>query len=238
MFVFTLMNPLTNTTQEPTGTVSVSRVNDLLKQNKKQEVLSQELQINSRNTRSAFSQMLSEGSWVKNLKNSQGYSYVQAWGDPQCNIPSALPGRTGRLNGPANFALGSASSQLQEVLVTDLPRSFNRGERERGREKPEREEGEMKERRGREKRGRTGKKGQVFQLSLQHLSDPRGSGCALSKKLNKNMTYCTCQPCSVILLWVSLPLCPLISLYMFPSSQCWRRDCRSQSHIPVTFIQC
>lgn len=51
------------------------------------------------------------------------------------------------------------------------------------------------------------------------------------------MTYCTCQPCSVILLWVSLPLCPLISLYMFPSSQCWRRDCRSQSHIPVTFIQ-
>lgn len=45
---------------------------------------------------------------------------------------------------PANFALGSASSQLQEVLVTDLPRSFNRGERET------REGGgrEMKERRG------------------------------------------------------------------------------------------
>lgn len=60
MFVLTLMNPLTNTTQEPTGTISISRVNDLLKQNKKQEVLSQELQINSRNTRSTFSQMLSE----------------------------------------------------------------------------------------------------------------------------------------------------------------------------------
>lgn len=32
--------------------------------------------------------------------------------------------------GSANFALGSASSQLQEVLVTNLPRSFNSGERE------------------------------------------------------------------------------------------------------------
>lgn len=48
--------------------------------------------------------------------------------------------------GPANFALGSASSQLQEVLVTDLPRSFNRGERE----KPEREEGDEREK-GRER---------------------------------------------------------------------------------------
>lgn len=66
-----------------------------------------------------------------------------------CSATSLWCRRT-ELNGPANFALGSASSQLQEVLVTDLPRSFNRGEREgeSEREKPEREEGEMKERRG------------------------------------------------------------------------------------------
>lgn len=57
------------------------------------------------------------------------------------------PDRTSQPHGPANFALGSASSQLQEVLVTDLPRSFNRGERERNqrgrreRERDEREEG-------------------------------------------------------------------------------------------------
>lgn len=40
------------------------------------------------------------------------------------------------------FALGSASGKLQEVLVTDLPRSFDRGEK-----RPAREEGEkeMKE---------------------------------------------------------------------------------------------
>lgn len=67
MFVFTLMNPLTNTTQEQTGTFSVSRVNDRLKQNKKQEVLSQELQINSWNTSSTFSQMLSEVLGDKNF---------------------------------------------------------------------------------------------------------------------------------------------------------------------------
>lgn len=52
---------------------------------------------------------------------------------------SARLGRTGglaeRAGGPANFALGSASSQLQEVLVTDLPRSFNRGASDRERER-------------------------------------------------------------------------------------------------------
>lgn len=47
-----------------------------------------------------------------------------------CDIPLSCPDRTSQPRGPANFALGSASSQLQEVLVTDLPRSFNRGERE------------------------------------------------------------------------------------------------------------
>lgn len=103
----------------------------------------------------------------------------------QCNIPLGSLDITTRPNSPANFALGSASSQLQEVLVTDLPRSFNRGERET-REGGGRE-GEMKERRG--GRGED-RKGQVFQLSLQHLSDPSGSGCALSEKLNKN-AYCT-----------------------------------------------
>lgn len=87
-------------------------------------------------------------------------------------------------NGSANFALGSASSQLQEVLVTDLPRSFNRGEREsrEGGGRDEREEG---------RDGGRIEKGHVFQLSLQHLSDPSGSGCVLSKKLNKNITYFT-----------------------------------------------
>lgn len=55
----------------------------------------------------------------------------------------ARPDRTSQPNGPANFALGSASSRPQEVLVTDLPRSSNRGGRETreggGREIDERE---------------------------------------------------------------------------------------------------
>lgn len=51
--------------------------------------------------------------------------------------------------GPANFALGSASSQIQEVLVTNLPRSFNSGERET------REGGREREMKGRSRgRGR------------------------------------------------------------------------------------
>lgn len=83
--------------------------------------------------------------------------------------------RTSQPKSAANFALGSASSQLQEVLVTDLPRSFNRGVRETreggGRER------EMKETRGGTRENR---KRQVFQLSLQHLSDPSDSGCVLS----------------------------------------------------------
>lgn len=37
-----------------------------------------------------------------------------------------LPDKTARFK----FALGSASGELQEVLVTDLPRSFDRGERD------------------------------------------------------------------------------------------------------------
>lgn len=45
--------------------------------------------------------------------------------------PLGSEGPTGQPNCPANFALGSASTQLQEVLVTDLPRSSNIGERER-----------------------------------------------------------------------------------------------------------
>lgn len=62
---------------------------------------------------------------------------------------SHCSGRTEPANwpsGPANFALGSASSQLQEVLVTDLPRSFNRGERETrgGGGRDENEEGREK----------------------------------------------------------------------------------------------
>lgn len=50
-----------------------------------------------------------------------------------------------------------------------------------------------------ERRGGTGedRKGQVFQLSLQHLSDPSDSDCALSTKRNKNITYCTYLLCSV-----------------------------------------
>lgn len=60
--------------------------------------------------------------------------------------------------GPANFALGSASSQLQEVLVTNLPRSFNSGERE------SREGGREGERDEREDRQGRDRKGQVFQL--------------------------------------------------------------------------
>lgn len=49
-----------------------------------------------------------------------------------CGVTSLCAWLDGAIqpNRPANFALGSASSQLQEVLVTDLPRSFNRGERE------------------------------------------------------------------------------------------------------------
>lgn len=65
-----------------------------------------------------------------------------------------------------NFALGSVSGKLQELLVIDLSRSFNRGETNR---KGRREkESEMKKRRGRR---RDNRKGQVLQLSLQHLSD-------------------------------------------------------------------
>lgn len=51
------MNPTTNTTQKQTGMVTAYRVNDLLRQNKKQEVPSQELQINYW-IRTTFSQML------------------------------------------------------------------------------------------------------------------------------------------------------------------------------------
>lgn len=124
---------------------------------------------------------------IKNRKNRQGYNDGRVRREQRCNIPLAWPHRTSQPNGPANFALGSASSQLQEVLVTDLPRSFNSGERE----KPEREEGE-RERWKREGEGEgEARKGQVFQLSLQHLSDPSDSGCILSQKLNKNITYCT-----------------------------------------------
>lgn len=76
--------------------------------------------------------------------NRQDFNDTHAHFDLQRNILLAWLDRSSRPNGPVNFALGSASSQLQEVLVTDLPRSFNRGE------KPERGEGEreMKERRG------------------------------------------------------------------------------------------
>lgn len=82
--------------------------------------------------------------------------------------------------GPANFALGSASSQIQEVLVTNLPRSFNSGERESREGGRERERDERRKEREGEDR-----KGQVFQLSLQHLSDPSGSKGVLSRKPNK-----------------------------------------------------
>lgn len=58
----------------------------------------------------------------------------------------------GPARGPANFALGSASSRIQEVLVTNLPRSFNSGERE------SREGGREREMKGgRRGRGRIGK---------------------------------------------------------------------------------
>lgn len=97
-------------------------------------------------TCTTFSQMLVQMFWDKKKKQDrQGYNGTLAY-DLQYNIPLAWPDRTSKPSGPANFALGSASSQLQEVLVTDLPRSFNRGERETreggGRER------EMKERRG------------------------------------------------------------------------------------------
>lgn len=57
----------------------------------------------------------------------------------------SFPAEPRPTKGSANFALGSASSQLQEVLVTNLPRSFNSREREtreggRERERDEREE--------------------------------------------------------------------------------------------------
>lgn len=114
--------------------------------------------------------------------NRQDFNDTHAHFDLQTNILLAWLDRSSRPNGPVNFALGSASSQLQEVLVTDLPRSFNRGE------KPERGEGE-RERWKREGEGEgEDRKEQVFQLSLQHLSDPSGSGCVLSKKPNENTT--------------------------------------------------
>lgn len=157
------------------------------------------------------------------------YNDWHAKTDLQCN-PLAWPDKINRPNSPTNFALGSASSQLQEVLVTDLPRSFNRGERETreggGKERERGREGERERERARvteedesergEEEGES--RGQVFQLSLQHLSDPSGSDCVLSKKRNKNITYCTYWLCS---LWVLLPLCPLISLYTFPL-RCWQ----------------
>lgn len=57
---------------------------------------------------------------------------------------------------------------------------------ERG--KPEREggrEGEKERDEREEDRQGEDRKGQVFQLSLQHLSDPNGSEGALSRKPNK-----------------------------------------------------
>lgn len=56
--------------------------------------------------------------------------------------------------GSANFALGSASSQLQEVLVTNLPRSFNSGERET-------REGGRERKREREMKGRRTGRGRI-----------------------------------------------------------------------------
>lgn len=167
------MNPLTNTTQERTGTVSVSRVNDLLKQNKKQEVLSQELQINSWNTRSTFSQMLSEVLGDLNLARVMVMCRLvvtySATSPQLCRTEPA-----NRPSGPANFALGSASSQLQEVLVTDLPRSFNRGERERERERNQRGRRERWKREGGgRKGGRIGKKRTGFSTFTAALKWPQ-----------------------------------------------------------------
>lgn len=77
--------------------------------------------------------------------------------------------------------------------------------------------------------------GQVFQLSLQHLSDQ--SGCGPYKTLNKLKTahklHISCVPVWGPLAGVSWS--PLRHAFL---SQWWQRDCRSQSHIPVTFIQC
>lgn len=152
----------------------------------------------------------------------------------QCNIPLVWLDPAGWPNRHANFALGSASSQLQEVLVTDLPRSFNRGERET-REGGGRE-GERWKREG-EGEGED-RKGQVFQLSLQHLSDPSGSGRLLSKKIDKNITCYIHMSCALQSLFTFHFLCALSSFSTCSLRPCWQRDCRSQSHIPVTFIQC
>lgn len=90
----------------------------------------------------------------------------------------------------ANFALGSASSQLQEVLVTNLPRSFNSGERET------REGGREREMKGRRTgRGRI-EKDRFFNF---HCSDTNGSEGELSRKPNKlrSVSYISCEPLSL-----------------------------------------
>lgn len=87
--------------------------------------------------------------------NRQDFNDTHAHFDLQRNILLAWPDRSSRPNGPVNFALGSASSQLQEVLVTDLPRSFNRGEKpERGEGERERDEREKGRERGRIEKSR------------------------------------------------------------------------------------
>lgn len=99
------------------------------------------------------------------------------------------------MNGQANFALGSTSRQLQEVLVTDLPRSFHSGKRE------------IREGWGK----RDG--GQVFQLSLQHRSDPSGCGTFEGTPLKPRHTdrralflkFTSCGPL------ISPPICSALS---------------------------
>ena len=141
------MNPLTHTKQKQTGMVTACRVNDLLRQNKKKK----NKKFSAKNYRlttgtcKTISQMLVQMFCDITKRKERGDNDRHAHCDLRCNITLARLDRTGQSSGSANFALGSASSQLQEVLVTDLPRSFNRGERE----KPEREEGG----RGREREG-------------------------------------------------------------------------------------
>lgn len=112
---------------------------------------------------------------------------------------------------------GSASHQSPKVI-----QQWREGN-QRGRE-GERDERE-KEREGEDR------KGQVFQLSLQHLSDPSGSGGVLSRKPNKFLSPVSYVSCKFIFVFI---LSLLSASFLLPAD---RETTGNVSHIPVTFIQ-
>lgn len=115
-----------------------------------------------------------------------------------------------RMNVWANFALGSTSSQLQEVLVTDLPRSFHSGKRE------------TREGWGKEMEDRVFNFHCSTEVTPAAVDFRRRSYKTMSHK-QAFLKFTSCGPL------VSPPICfALIA----------EGDCRSQSHIPMTFIQC